>query len=368
MTTGDVVFFLQRETWAGIVGRHFGAMGASIVVLAATARIGPVAARNILLDDWETGQISVPTRTGQRTPILLPIAREIVRRYLPLRPENAGPWLFVNGEGNQLFHTDVDRVFEALGRQCGIPGTVLPRRCLQYFDRCFDNEDDDRAAVVALSGWRNRAVDSEVTKQEVADAAADEDRLRGVLDDNHPFAGAAAQFLGAEGTALAAETQAIFRSQDRVPKVFSPVVLIDPVCIALHRTAWPRLGKKTLRLELKAAYFDHIAELRKAGLIRIQDIAYLFSCAARTVESWIQKSKARTEADLEEERRWIAEAPQMYLERRRGEKPAQFHKRLTADHDCNLSFIRLMNILTIADVLKPRKRSQPAAAAPAPHP
>ena len=54
MTTGDVVFFLQRETWAGIVGRHFGAMGASIVVLAATARIGPVAARNILLDDWET--------------------------------------------------------------------------------------------------------------------------------------------------------------------------------------------------------------------------------------------------------------------------------------------------------------------------
>ncbi|MCP4617043.1 MAG: hypothetical protein GY844_11470 [Bradyrhizobium sp.] len=362
LTVGDIVFLLLCETWAAVgIGARNGAMAAAIAVLAATARIGPKAARDILLEDWIAGTLTVPTRTGRRVPILLPLAREVVARYLEQRPENAGPWLFVNGEGNQLHHNDIDRTFAALGRKCGMPGTRLPTRCLQFFDRSFDGEDEDRAAVVALSGWRDRTIDSDVARADVDEAARDADRLRAVLEDNHELAGTAGRFLGARGIEYAAGTRTIFVSQDRVPLKKSPAMTTDPVCIALAAVSWPRRGKKALRMELKRLHFDHVDGLRRAGRIRLGEMAYLFSCATRTVNSWIWARTAaeKTPQRLAEEARWREEAPAMYLARPRGQTPAQFHDRLTVEHRCTVPFVWMLSVLQQARVLGRRPRSKP---------
>jgi hypothetical protein len=368
VSTGDVILLIQRETWPDSISKLNCAMGAALLVLAATARIGPKAARNIMLADWENGNVFVQTLRGERAPLIMPVAEEVVKRYISLRPANAGPWLFVSGKGSQFWRNYLNHAFIALGRQCGIPGRSLLVRCLQYFDRSFDGEDDDRAAVVALSGWRNSAVDAEVRWGDVDAAARDPDRLLAVLEDNHDLTGPAVQFLGARGMALAEETRTLFITQDYVPRVFSPAMLTDPVCISLRGITWPAKGKKAFRTVLKLQHFDHLDDLRTAGLISQRETAYLFSCAPRTVSAWRKKRAAaqKTATEIEEEMRWRDEAPQMYLDRRRGEKPKQFHERLVADHDCKLAFLHVFNILKMADVLKPRPRAKITSAEPSP--
>ncbi len=374
LSVGDVIFLIQRETWRAVgVGDLNGAIAAAVAILAATARIGREACRNILLEDWKVGRVMVPTRTGERTPLLLEIAVEVVDRYLAererverdlaKRSKKAGPWLFINREGNQLPKGAVAKTFGILGRHCRVPGYRLPKRCLEFFDRSLDGEDDDRAAVVALSGWRNRGVDAEVHRQDVDAAAADPDRLRRVLEDNHELAGPAGRFLGTRGMELAAETRNIFITQDRIPRNMSEAMRSDPVCVALGKTVWPDRGKKKLRQPLKELYFDRLDELRLAGRLRLGEIAYLFSCSPGTVEHWIKARRlaAKSPELLAEEARWLEAAPAMYLGRPRGETPTRFHARLVEEYDCKVPRIWLMSVLHHAGVLGPRPRSKAKA-------
>ena len=361
---GDVIFLIQRKTYEEVgIGRLNAAMAAAVAVLAATARIGPQMCRHILLRDWLEGRVTVSTRTGRRTPILLPIALEVVERYIDERPENAGPWLFVTKNGNQPQLNEIQRVFGVLGRHCGFPGTRLVSRCMRFFDRSFDDEDDDRAAVAALSGFRNRAVDVELQREDVEEAARDPDRLRAVLEDNHELEGPAGRFLGKPGMELAAATRTFFISQDRVPAILSPAMHTDPVCKKLAGIAWPARGKKRLRNELRKLHFDHLDEMRRAGRIRLGEMAFLFSCAAGTVDGWIKRKRraAMDPAARAAEARWIERAPALYLARPRGEKPAQFHRRLERQ-GCKLPFLALIVHLRQARVLGPRPRLAPAPA------
>ncbi|MET3343433.1 hypothetical protein ABIF52_003814 [Bradyrhizobium japonicum] len=374
LSVGDVIFLIQRETWRAVgVGDLNGAIAAAVAVLAATARIGREACRNILLEDWKAGRVVVATRTGERTPVLLEIAVEVVDRYLAererveralaKRSKKAGRWLFINREGNQLPKDAVAKTFGILGRHCRVPGYRLPKRCLQFFDRSLDGEDDDRAAVVALAGWRDRGVDAEVHRHDVAEAAADPDRLRQVLEDNHELAGPAGRFLGTRGMELAAETRNIFITQDRIPRNMSEAMRSEPACVALGKIVWPDRGKKKLRLQLKELYFDRLDELRLAGRLRLGEIAYLFSCSPRAVEHWIKARRlaAKSPELLAEEASWLEAAPAMYLERPRGETPTRFHARLVDEHDCTVPRIWLMSVLHHAGVLGPRPRSKAKA-------
>ena len=364
LTVGDVIFLLQPEAWAAVgLGKRSGALGAAIVALAATMRIGTSAARDILLEDWNAGNVMVPTRTGQRAAIPLPVTIEVVQRYIKERPANAGPWLFVSATGGQLNHTSITHVFSSLGARCRIPGTRIPTRCQQFFDRSFDGEDEDRAAVAALCGWLDRAVDTHVARADVDWAAGDPDRLRAVLEDNHELVGAAGCFLGARGMELAAETRMIFPTQDRIPKRMSPAMLTDPVCILLAAISWPAKGKVTLRRNFKRLHFDHLDDLRRAGRIRTREIAYLFSCGIGTVESWqrIRRAAEKTPERLAEEAHWIEAAPALYLKRPRGQTPKQFHARLVSDYGCTVPLVWLANMLRLAGALRPRSRKTTAA-------
>ncbi|WP_296739060.1 hypothetical protein [Mesorhizobium sp.] len=361
LTVGDIIFLLQPETWAAIgAGKRVGAMAAALVVLAATARIGTKRARDILLADWNAGNVVVSAPTGPRTAILLEIAIAVVQRYIELRPKNAGPWLFVSDEGRKLYHGSIKAPFAALGRRCGIPGTTIPTRCLEFFHRSFDGEDDDRAAVVALCGQRDRAVDLEVHREHVEDAARDHDRLRAVLKDNHALEGPAGRFLRAPGMTLAAATQRLRISQDRPATAASPAMSTDPVCIALSQVAWPEFRKTELRMELKQLHFDRIYDLRRAGLIRRSEAAYLFSCATTTMANW-ERDRKMTEKTPErraEEAYWTEKAPTMFATRRRGQTPAQFHDLLVNEHRCTLPMVQMFAILHRAGVLHggPRPR------------
>lgn len=361
LTVGDIIFLLQLETWAAIGAcERIGAMAAALVVLAATARIGTKRARDILLSDWISGTVVLTAPLGSRTAILLEIATEVVRRYIELRPENAGPWLFVSGSGRKLSHGSIKSVFTALGRRCGIPGTRLPTRCLEFFHRSFDGEGEDRAAVVALCGQRELAIDIEVHRAHVDQAAGDHDRLRAVLEDNHELAGPSGRFLGKRGMTLAAETQRLRISQDRPATAASPAMSTDPVCIALAQVSWPQFRKTKLRMELKGLYFGHIYDLYRAGLIRLSEAAFLFSCAPTTMSNWMRDRRAadKTSKRRAEEAHWSEKAPAMFAARRRGQTPKQFYDLLVNEHRCTLPMVQMFGILHRAGVFHggPRRR------------
>ena len=328
-TLGDVITLLQSSTWAPPRGSSplRAAQRALAAALAACARIGATEAVSLTFKEALTGKLSLPDQNGRDRPVLLlPAVVKLVRDLEGLRPDGADPALFVSGTGVALPREELEHDMMSLGNQWGFHGAGLSTRLMEFFDACFEGEDD-RPAVAILR--RRMGVGRGIPLKARNAAALDEDRLLGVLE-GHLLAGPAGRWIGARGVTAAEPTMRLFRHRRIIGSLRSEVLSTDPVCIAMAKTAWPARGQQTLRRWLVGMHFENLEELHVAGRLSNADMAYLFNASVKWV--WKQR-KDRAMAKLSDAQRaeredWLASLPELYVARRRGEGLDRFYARV----------------------------------------
>ncbi|UFW46281.1 MULTISPECIES: hypothetical protein [Bradyrhizobium] len=327
-----------------------------VIVLAATARIGPHTAVSIRWKDFRDDAVEVrgAPRGPTYRPVFLPIARELIARYRAALPASHidSEFLLVSRSGRKMQATDINRSFRSLARHLGIPGSQFVSRLLDYFDRQFDAADD-RAAVAALAG-RRLAPDEvgSLPAREIERAREDRGRLAAVLKAHHALAGPPGRFLGPRGLRLAAKTQKLARAK-RLPMQRSVAVRRDSVCRLLTEERWDQHQGRQRR-RLKALYFDTLDDMRITGELAYADIAYLFHVRLRTAKAWAwrRRRSRRTEAQAARELQWRAALPALYRARPPHERLLGFQARIAAEHpDCPFLGAQIKGVLLVAGAL-----------------
>jgi hypothetical protein len=353
----------DRRTDRTLAARH-----ASYAVLAATARIGARAAIGIPLDHWRPDE-ALCTIRGIDFP-LLPIAIDIVGDFLELRVREWGAcedWLFVKKDGSQISEDYLYRKLQNLGKKLGLPGNDLLTRLHDAFDRCFDGEAD-RAAVVALRGSRDGAIDVEVEDRAIEDAAADTDRLLCVLRRNHPLDGPAGRFTGLRAAKLIkAGPCNLPRAR---PKDASPALDSHPLCLRILAEEGPARGQPGFTghvRKMKKKYFEDVDALRTAGILNMRDIAFLFDVPRINVDQWYAAARKRVLTD--EERRaetaLRAEMVAAYRERPKGLDLKLFAQAFERDRRPGKNWFWYVSVLRLAGEIRngpgrPRGRGRAA--------
>lgn len=367
-TFGDVVTMLQPETWAhhGRAALLMCVQAALFAALAACARIGHADAGRLLLDEALTGTVVLKTSRGRKRPVhLLPVVMELIMRCAGLRPDDAGPWLFVTSKGKKLHPQTFNRLFRSLGRRHGFRGIGLPERLFEFYDSFFEVEEE-RAAVAALRRRHSRARERDLSQRAIEAAALDEELLQRVLTRCHPLEGPPGRWLGARGVAAATKTMRLFTSArgDRVGT--SQALRSDPICVMLADLGWERGGQVGMRNGLADQHFAHTEALRRAGRLSTADQRFLFHASLRWVR-YRQAAAATAQASSSERSemdRWIAGLPARFLARPRGETVDAFWKRVRTQAPLpgNLARVNVAGVLHRAGALGPRPRKPKTAA------
>jgi len=365
LTVGDVVSLVQPETYMrtkNTLYRH-ACRHASYAVLAATARLG--GSEGALSEErfWRADGENVLKFGGLRgrAPVpLLPIGIAIVERYREQRCEDREPWLFVTDNGKRCDITQLRNPFYILGKSLGFPGWGLTTRLNEFFDRCFDRESD-RAAVVALRGMREAAIDAGVLDDAIAEAAADPVRLRRVLERNHPLAGPAGRYMGERSRKFVAACPQNLPPPR--PRIISAAMDSDPIIRALRQEKWPESGQKGFvkhMTRLRDVYFDHVAMLWRAGELMLREVCFLFRCSKRTVHRWRSQRelRAKTEEDHLEEVRLRERVIAAFRRRPAGQKLNEFRSCFTIATGCKRERMWMVSTLLHAGEI-PRRRGRP---------
>jgi hypothetical protein len=367
----DAVRLIQAETYDPFDQKHTksgAARMAAYCALAVTIRLGLSDACGILLAQWRPGGRNVVVVGGEERP-LLPIVVDVVESYVPHRPEGCGPWLFVTNWGTRASFSTFNNGFHRLGRHLGVIGGYIDHRLHAFFDRTFDGEAD-RAAVVALRGTRERAIDRGVPTFEIAAAAQDVERLRAVVEANHPFAGRPGAFKGTRARRL---IQAGPRNLPRLRPLFaSDAMLRHPLVRALQAETFPDPGQRHCckhRNRLRRIYYAPIEALRRAKLLKASEVRHLFKIADGTELQW--RRNIRLEGRSPEEaaiykadnEKWRVRLVAAFRARPNGEKPKAFSERFLRETECPRPQIWVIAILRVEGLL-PKSRGRPRKTGP----
>src|ERR1700738_3060649 len=124
-TRGDVLATMDPDTWIGgkVRTSYYRLMWAAIAALLACARVTLCRASCLTLADYEAMCLTFTRKNDRSYPIiLLPVAVEVMERYLVHRRKLGGTALFVGAKANRITHDVMTAAFIRLGKLYRLEG------------------------------------------------------------------------------------------------------------------------------------------------------------------------------------------------------------------------------------------------------
>lgn len=346
LLSGDVLRWIRSEAYVGWGTRceESPLRHAAFFALGAFARVGAIGAVRMRLSHWMPGGdgIVVVHDPHPRPVPIVPLLRETVQAYLDTRPDadDGEDWMFVNRFGRHCTTSSFTIQMRTMGNFLGIRGEEMSKAIKGFFDRCFDGERD-RAAVNALRGRGSPLFDSPFRLKAVTDI----ERLRKVLVRNHPLAGPIEAYQGVRGRRLLEKLPSNLPAAPQAARLKPGAAMAtDAVVLSLLKLPRPDdpAEREALSQRLRERHFVHLDDLRKAGLLRLREVAFLLQATTARANTWRLRRLARPDLpqrSLQAERRWktidadwkrrlIAE----FRLPRAGESNWAFCERMSAEH------------------------------------